>query len=273
MQTKLNGLSRVIGKSKPPSSEKRTRTRLDLVTKISIAEELKGGASQTSVMNKYKISRRQCSKIRTEETQLRKTLQSASGLEHRKSLRSGKYPVVEEELVKFISFARKAGVSITRDVIHFRALKIKAELLSKEMDDVERKALEHFSPSESWVTKFVKRHGLKSIRLHGEAGSVDPELVREGIKKLRRELESYSLDRIYNMDETGLFYRLLPRQLYVFREDKKTVRVVKGIKAKDRITLIVPSNADASHFIPLTVIGSAKAPRAFILRRCPLPYL
>lgn len=74
------------------------------------------------------------------------------------------------------------------------------------------------------------------------------------------------------MDETGLFHRLLPRKSYVFAENR--IRVgIKGMKAKDRITLIMATNADGSHIFPSTVIGSAQNPRAFNLRKCPLPYL
>lgn len=45
------------------------------------------------------------------------------------------------------------------------------------------------------------------------------------------------------------------------------------MKAKDRITIIVATNADVSHLLPLTVIGTAKNRKAFNLRKCLEPYL
>ena len=59
------------------------------------------------------------------------------------------------------------------------------------------------------------------------------------------------------MDETGLFYRLLPRYtLLLPDEDDKTVRG-KKIK-KNRITLALCANADGSHKIDLALIGTSK---------------
>lgn len=46
----------------------------------------------------------------------------------------------------------------------------------------------------------------------------------------------------------------------------------KALKAKDRITLIVAMKADGSNFLPITVIVTARNPKAFNLR-CPVPYL
>ena len=73
------------------------------------------------------------------------------------------------------------------------------------------------------------------MTLHGEAGSFDQSAIKKGIAEMKRVLLAFDLDAIYNMDETGLFYRLLPRKLYVFKDDKSTVRGTKEMKAKDRI--------------------------------------
>ena len=44
----------------------------------------------------------------------------------------------------------------------------------------------------------------------------------------------YDLDNIFNVDETGLFYRLLSRRSYLASEEnRKTVRGVTGMKARD----------------------------------------
>lgn len=256
--------------SKP--KKKASRKRVDVKTKLEIAAELSRGVSQSSVINKYGISRRACTKIKSEDTELQKLCAKNAGIERAKSLKCGAFPQIEKALHDFVVAGRRAGLQITRNVLHVRALKLRNAELSS-MNDKDSQALQNFSASERWVSNFVRRYGLKSIALHGQAGSVDHAAIKEGMKQLRRNLQSYELDCIYNMDETGLFYKLLPKRSYVFREDTRNVRGTKAMKAKDRITLIITTNASGSHILPPTVIGSSKKPRAFNLRKCPLPYL
>ncbi len=51
------------------------------------------------------------------------------------------------------------------------------------------------------------------------------------------------MNNVYNMDETGLFFKLLPNSSYIKAEDRKTERGIKLMKAKGRVTLYVTTNA------------------------------
>jgi hypothetical protein len=62
----------------------------------------------------------------------------------------------------------------------------------------------------SWVTRFKARHGIKSYQLHEEAGSVNLEEIRQQQEELQNLLEEYDPRDVFNMDETGLFYRMEP---------------------------------------------------------------
>jgi len=57
------------------------------------------------------------------------------------------------------------------------------------------------------LSKFKKRHGLKQVKKHGEAASADNAAIVKTIPELKEILKSYDLKDIFNMDETGLFYR------------------------------------------------------------------
>ena len=61
--------------------------------------------------------------------------------------------------------------------------------------------------SSGWLSKFKKRHGLKQVKKHGEAASADNAAIVKTIPELKEILKSYDLKDIFNMDETGLFYR------------------------------------------------------------------
>jgi hypothetical protein len=62
-------------------------------------------------------------------------------------------------------------------------------------------------------------------------------------------IAQYDLENVYNMDETNLFFHLLPRySLLMPNEDISTTRRKK--KSKDRVSLIVCANAVGIHKIP-----------------------
>lgn len=61
--------------------------------------------------------------------------------------------------------------------------------------------------SQGWLTQFKNCHNLNHIKKHGEAASVNPEDVGAEIICVRAITDEYNPSNVYNMDETGLFYR------------------------------------------------------------------
>ncbi|XP_057381568.1 jerky protein homolog-like [Daphnia carinata] len=92
--------------------------------------------------------------------------------------------------------------------------------------------------------------------------------------KLRNELSNFAPDHIFNMDETGLFYRCMPNRSYVLdRGDKRQKgKGTKAMKSKDRITLVLCVKATDTCKIDPLIIGTAKTSHGFRDNRCPLPY-
>uniref|UniRef100_A0A2S2QI26 Jerky-like n=1 Tax=Sipha flava TaxID=143950 RepID=A0A2S2QI26_9HEMI len=66
--------------------------------------------------------------------------------------------------------------------------------------------------------------------------------------------------QIFNADETGLNYKMLPKKTLASKLDS----VAKGYKVKkERVTLLPCSNASGDLKFPLLVIGKSVKPRAF----------
>ena len=103
---------------------------------------------------------------------------------------------------------------------------------------------------------------------------MDTEAAAPRIAQIREQLEAYPPDRIYNMDETGLFYRCILNRAYVQAGRRRQARGTKAMKAKDRVTLVLACNATGTHKIPVAKIGKAKQPLRFKPppQACPLPY-
>ncbi|KAG8201261.1 hypothetical protein JTE90_016748 [Oedothorax gibbosus] len=84
-------------------------------------------------------------------------------------------------------------------------------------------------------------------------------LIKTSFKKLVNE-KNLSKEQIYNVDETGLYYRMLP---------SKTLASIKEAsapgykKSKERVTVSLCSNATGTHKLPVMLIGKSAKPRAF----------
>ena len=115
-----------------------------------------------------------------------------------------------------------------------------------------------FRYSNGWMRNFKKRFSICCRALSGESAGIDEGIIREGRARAKTAVGNYRLCDVYNMDETGLFYRMLPDRTLT------TDSSVKGTKkAKTRITLALTANADGSDKLKPMVIGNAQKPRCF----------
>ncbi|KAG5458527.1 MAG: hypothetical protein BJ554DRAFT_1228, partial [Olpidium bornovanus] len=65
-----------------------------------------------------------------------------------------------------------------------------------------------FEFSNRWLEALKLRHEIRSFRRFGESGSVDTAFVEEQRQKIKDVIDKFEWRDIYNMDETGLFYRM-----------------------------------------------------------------
>ncbi|CAG8558101.1 2425_t:CDS:2 [Racocetra persica] len=63
----------------------------------------------------------------------------------------------------------------------------------------------NFSPG--WLYKFKNRNGIRLRQLQGKAASANIVAINNIMPSIKNKCASYPPERIYNMDETGLFYR------------------------------------------------------------------
>jgi len=82
---------------------------------------------------------------------------------------------------------------------------------------------------------------------------------------LREHMEPHgvTIDRLYNADQTGLFYNKLRNYLYIDK-DEQDYHGVKQMKSKNHIMLMVASSAVGKK-LPLYMVGKSKKPECFCL--------
>ena len=110
------------------------------------------------------------------------------------------------------------------------------------------------------LDRFKKRRAIKFCIVSGEANSVPKDIVDDWLcNKLPSLLEEYDPKDVFNADETGLFFKLLPDRTYTYKGDN----CHGGKRSKERITLMIAANMDGSEKLPLLAIGKSAKPCCF----------
>lgn len=120
----------------------------------------------------------------------------------------------------------------------------------------------NFVASEGWLKNFKLRHGIKSLQVAGERMSANNKDADEFRKWFAAYIKKHKikLENIYNADETGLYWRGLPRRTLITCNETNPA----GWKvAKERVTTLNCANATGTHCIPLFVIGKSLWPDSF----------
>src|SRR3989440_1894227 len=162
--------------------------------------------------------------------------------------RPAKFTQLENALSIWTRRVFSQNVVLTDGLLQLKAKKF-AELLNISETD--------FKASHGWVDRFKKRHDIWRFRIHGESESVLVKNLPEQKQKLVELLSKYRPEDVYNADETGLFFQMTPNQTLA-------TKLVKGKKKdKERITVLLCTNATGTDKLKPLVIGKSANPRCF----------
>ena len=112
-----------------------------------------------------------------------------------KRSRAAKHPELEQFLANWVLEMETKIIRLSMEMVLGRARELSREMGFTEAD------IPHFS--NGWFSGFEKRFSFKSFKLHGESGSVDPEIVEASLPLLLALTVSFNPDDIFNIDETG----------------------------------------------------------------------
>ena len=139
------------------------------------------------------------------------------------------------------------------------------------LDDIKSKAVsndnasgsntdknETFEPSQGRFERFKVWANLHSIALKGEAACANITAAERYPTELKALIHEggYDLKQVFNVDETGLFWKRLPNRTFI----SKTEKSAPGFKAsKDRLTLLLRRSIEISEEQNLTSKQISKA--------------
>jgi len=97
----------------------------------------------------------------------------------------------------WISSARSQNVVVTDAILREKAKNYGCDL-----------GIDDFQYSNGWLQRFKMRCGISSQMICGESAGVDVNVINRGRQEAMAWIKEYSLKDVYNLDETGLFYRM-----------------------------------------------------------------
>ena len=254
----------------PKKVSKRTAkpVHLSVAQKLELIRKLESGKSVAEVCEEYGVKKQTVSDIRKAKEKLQgyatkfSVSGSAQGDPGRKHMKSAKSVDLDAAVYKWYCQERACGVEVRGVELASSATKLARQL-----------GLPEFHGSDGWLWRFRKRHGIRNLAVTGEAESADAESVEPFRQQLLEYInsENLTMSQIYNVDETGMMWRALPRNTQASKEEKK----VRGKKvSKERLSVLCGGNATGAHRLKLTVVGKAAKPRALkdIMDRLPVHY-
>lgn len=265
------------------SSHKGKRRRLNLSEKVRALDMIEGGISLQEVADEFGSSKRAILRMRQEANVIRGLSEAGAkgSMKSRKQGNSVKYSALEAKVAEVLDVSRRNKISISNELVRECSKKVQEEMLNNSnFSEEEAKDLREFSPTDSWIRSFARRYNIRmpsSRRLQVPVLSGEAPLTPECMS-LKNKLQRYDPDCIFSVHETTLFHKMLPQEAYLRTPEHANAGASMmffphDMGMKDRITLIVCSNATGTMKVPLTIVGKSKQPACFRIRPSPLPYL
>ncbi|XP_064092997.1 tigger transposable element-derived protein 1-like isoform X2 [Macrobrachium nipponense] len=165
---------------------------------------------------------------------------------------------METLLVTWLEDQNQRHVPVSLSMIQEKARELHKVVVKK---NGEGSASEEFAASRGWFNRFKARANFRSLKLQGEAAGADQEVADRfprGLAEIIRE-GGYSAEQVFNVDETGLFWKRMPSRTYISKEQKSA----SGHKAsKERLTLLLGSNASGDFKLKPLLVYLVEDPRA-----------
>lgn len=243
-------------------TKKRARKAVTLETKLNVLRRLDNGEKITYICTALGLPKSTVQTIRDNKKKIESYSQSikTSYCSKRTRERSSIMEQMERLLDLWMENNHQRNVPMSQIIIQQKAKSIFESLMRENPDESSQNLT--FVASKGWFEKFKKRHNLHNIKLRGESASADaiaaknyPEVLKEIIRN-----GGYCPEQVFNVDETGLYWKRMPDRTFISRDEKSA----SGYKvSKERLTLLLGGNASGDFKLKPLLVYMSENPRAF----------
>ncbi len=144
---------------------------------------------------------------------------ASANIYHTKRQMSSKFGEINDLLYDWYRMATSRNLYPDGSLLKEKALQIATQL--DRPDD-------SFTASNGWFESWKKKHNIKQVTISGESGNVSGETILSWKERIPEIVGGYAPSDIWNLDETGCFWRALPEKGF----GKKTQQCQGGKKSK-----------------------------------------
>ncbi|XP_066259864.1 tigger transposable element-derived protein 4-like [Euwallacea similis] len=196
---------------------KSVKRAFTLHEKLTIINDIEKGLSQSFVCSKMGLKKSTVSNIWKNRDKIKNDWKTN---DQKKKMRLPLHSRVDEILFKWFQQKRANNFPISGPM-----LQMKAEEFGKMIGD-------DFKCSSGWLDRFKKRHNIVFGKICGESASVDKNITDEGLVRVWPLISNdYTEENIFNADETGIFYKMLPNKTHKLKGKFQNPRCFKNINS------------------------------------------
>ncbi|XP_065157210.1 tigger transposable element-derived protein 4-like [Atheta coriaria] len=223
------------------------RKAFTIEEKSAIICRLENGESNSRLAKEFGVGHSTISMIFKNKNRIKQSFNS--NVLKPKRLRKSRQENVDQALIHWFKNMRNKGIPVSGPKLQEKANGFAA-----------RFGILDFNCSASWISRFKVRHNIVAEKIVGESSSVDQNSTTNWLISVWPNLrKQFSDDDIFNADETGLFYKLMPNKTLKFNCENCS----GGKLSKDRITVMVAANMSGTAKKKLLIIGKSQKPRCF----------
>lgn len=211
----------VSGKARPGGiglrhSAKRDRKSITLHVKLEVLRRVEEGEKLTQIARALGLATSTVASIRVNKDKIRANSQASMPISAKQltCCRGVVMGHMERLLSLWIEEQRRRNLPVSTLLIQDKARRLFAQLQHEQGDGAQA---ETFGASNGWFARFKARH---SVLLTDEPTVADAQAAACYLSVLRTILEEgcYSPSQVFNVDETGLFWKRLPEHMLLALE-------------------------------------------------------
>ncbi|XP_006902931.1 PREDICTED: tigger transposable element-derived protein 1-like [Elephantulus edwardii] len=236
---------------------KRERKAITLDIKLEVLRRFEAGEKLSQIAKTLGLAVSTVATIRDNKEKIKASSQittplRASRLTHH---RSAVMENMERLLSVWLEDQSQRNVPLSVAIIQEKAKSLFDDL---QREQGESSQMEKFSASKGWFVRFKERHCLPHFKMNTTppGGNVDTYL--EMLKSIIEEGE-YTPWQVFNVDETGLYWKRLPEGMFLSAEEKAQ----PGFKSsRDRLMLLLGGNAAGDFKLKPLLVYHSENPAA-----------